>query len=192
MLGNEILTDQDRDNIRAFKLVLVSKMPRVAFNHMRYAFNHKLEISSHWAMIHRIAILSHIEPVWYDCCPQSCIAYTAHYANLTHCPISTCKTPRFTDSNKPRRLFCYLPIIPRLQGFFQNSAKIDALLYRHRYKHRAGEISDVFDGQHYRTLRTRKVTVDGKELPHCYFSGQHDVALGVCLDSYLLFDRRRK
>ncbi|KAJ7727430.1 hypothetical protein DFH07DRAFT_896229, partial [Mycena maculata] len=189
-IRNNILTDADRDNVRAFKLQLASGMSRSAFAQMRYAFRHQLEISSHWAMIHRIAILARVQSDWYNCCPHSCLAYTGHYADLTHCCF--CAEPRFTPTNKPRRLFCYLPVIPRLQAFFSNPKKIDSLLYRHNYKHRPDEISDVFDGLHYRNLCRTKVTVDGRELPHCYFSGKYDVSLGICLDSYLLFDRKRK
>ncbi|KAJ6613932.1 hypothetical protein B0H10DRAFT_1763781, partial [Mycena sp. CBHHK59/15] len=148
------LTEKDRDSIRAFKLVLLSKMPRIAFAHMHHAFRHKMDISSHWAIIHRIAILICVEPVWYHCCPNSCMAYMGPYSDLTHCRCRECKEPRFTHSDK---------------------------------LHKAGEISDVFDSDHYRTLRRTKVTVDGKKLPHCYFSGKHDIALGICLDSYLLF-----
>lgn len=55
-----------------------------------------------------------------------------------------------------------------------------------------GGISDVFDGECYRQLRTPKVVVDGTELNHCYFSGEFDIALGFATHSYLLFDRRRK
>ncbi|KAJ6451859.1 hypothetical protein C8R47DRAFT_998287 [Mycena vitilis] len=190
--GNDILTEKDRDNIRAFILVLLSNMSRMAFAHMRHAFRHKMDISSHWVIIHRVAILTRVEPVWYHCCPNSCVAYTGSYADLSHCPFKSCQQPRFTASNKPRRLFCYLPVIPRLQGFFNNPKTIHSLSYRHNYVHRPGEVSDVFDGAHYRTLCKTKVTVDGKTLPHHYFSGKHDIALGICLDSYLLFDRRRK
>jgi hypothetical protein len=184
------LTEQDRDNIRAFKLDLISKMPRVAFEHMRYAFSHKLDISSHWVMIHRVAILSRVEPVWYHCCPKSCIAYAGAYSDCSDCPF--CEQSRFNEFGKPRRLFCYLPIIPRLQGFFSNPKSIESILYRHNYQHRPNEVSDVFDGIHYRTLLTEKVTVDGTQLSHCYFSGKYDIALGICMDSYLLFDRKRK
>ncbi|KAF7372933.1 hypothetical protein MSAN_00500000 [Mycena sanguinolenta] len=42
---NEILTEQDRDNISAFQLKMISNMPRVAFEQMRHAFRHKLDIS---------------------------------------------------------------------------------------------------------------------------------------------------
>ncbi|KAJ7181861.1 hypothetical protein C8R46DRAFT_1210212 [Mycena filopes] len=48
---NEILSDQDHDNIRAFRLRLLCNIPHVAFAQMRHAFRHKLDISSHWVMI---------------------------------------------------------------------------------------------------------------------------------------------
>ncbi|KAJ6472219.1 hypothetical protein C8R47DRAFT_953911, partial [Mycena vitilis] len=124
------LTEKDRDNIRAWIVVLLSNMSRTAFAHMRHAFRHKMDISSHWVIIHRIVILTRVEPRWYDCCPNSCIAYTAEYSHLTSCPFTTCKEPRFNANDKARRLFCYLPIIPRLQGFFNNPKTIESLSYR--------------------------------------------------------------
>ncbi|KAJ7247743.1 hypothetical protein C8J57DRAFT_1240684 [Mycena rebaudengoi] len=184
------LWDAHRDNIRAFKFDLISKIPRRAYEHMRYTFRHKLEVSSHWQMLHRITVLSGVEPVWYNCCINSCMAYTRHHKHRTDCQF--CQESRHNSLGKPRRLFCYLPIIPRLQGFFINPKKVEALLYRHNYVHNPDKVSDVFDGQHYRSLLTKKVVVDGKELSHRYFSGKYDIALGICIDSYLLFQGRRK
>lgn len=43
-------------------------MARDVFKQMRYAFDHKLDLSSEWAILHRVAILSRVEPVWYHCC----------------------------------------------------------------------------------------------------------------------------
>ncbi|KAJ7224885.1 hypothetical protein C8J57DRAFT_1253129 [Mycena rebaudengoi] len=186
---NTILTDEDCDNIQAFKLKMISHMPRTAYNQMVYAFSHKLELSSEWVMLHRMAILSGIQPVWYHCCINSCAAYTAAFSDLSQC--AYCQEPRFSPTGKPRHMFCYVPIIPRLQGFFLNLKTINALLYRHNYQHAAGTISDVFDGEHYQTLLTKKVVVDGQTLPHTYFSGMYDICLGVALDSYLLFKRNR-
>ncbi|KAJ7310778.1 hypothetical protein DFH08DRAFT_718583, partial [Mycena albidolilacea] len=183
--GNAILTDRDRDDIRGFHLKLISKMPRTAYNQMVYAFQHKMDLSSEWVMFHRMAILSGVEPIWIDCCIESCAAFAGSYADLTECPF--CDKPCFSPGGKPRRMFCYLPIIPRLQGFFQNQKSIDRLLYRANYEHIPGTISDVFDGEHYRTLCQQNVTLDGKVLPHKYFSGKYDICLGICLDSYLLF-----
>lgn len=188
--GNDTLTDQDRDIIRAFKLLMMSNMSREVFEQIRYAFDHKLDILSEWAIIHRVSILSCVEPVWYHCCVKSCLAYTGNDSAAEFCRL--CKAPRYTaTTRKPRRLFCFLPIIPRLQGYFQNAKMVEQLLYRHKYEHKPGIIADVFDSLHYRTLRKQQVVVDGKTLPHKYFSGKYDVALGVCLDSYLLFKRNR-
>ena len=188
--GNDVLTENDRDNIRAFKLKMMSNMSRDVFEQLRYAFDHKLDLSSEWAMIHRMAILSAVEPVWYHCCVNSCLAYTGDDSEEESCRF--CHEPRYTpNARKPRRLFPYLPIIPRLQGYFQNPKMVEKLLYRHRYVHEPNTIADVFDGIHYRTLRQQNVVVDGQELPHKYFSGQYDIALGVALDGFLLFKRNR-
>ena len=166
-------------------------MPRVAFDQMRYAFKHKLDINSHYAITRRLAVLSGIEPSYYDCCPKSCIAYTGDYALSQQCPL--CSQTRFREGpqQKPRRQFCYIPIIPRLQNFFANTKTIEELLYRHNYHMVPGIISDVFDSEHYRNLTKTTVTVDGKKLAHKYFSGKYDIAFSVCLDGYLLYKRRR-
>jgi hypothetical protein len=87
-------------------------------------------------------------------------------------------------------MFCYIPIIPRLQTYFQNENTLMELQYQHKYKP-SNTISDVFDSEHYQNLCKTRVTLDGKQLPHKYFSGKHDIAFSTCLDSYLLFKRRR-
>ncbi|KAJ7939086.1 hypothetical protein B0H13DRAFT_2300819 [Mycena leptocephala] len=80
------------------------------------------------------------------------------------------------------------PPSPRI---FQNLKSIERLLYRHNYVHIPGEISDVFDGEHYRTLCKQNVVVDGQVLPHKYFSGKFDICLRICMDSDLLFKQNR-
>jgi len=177
------------DDIRAFKLYLVSNMPRRAFDQMRYAFQHKMQISSLYVITHKMAIISGITPVWYDCCPNSCVAYTGDHRDKQQCP--KCSEPRYTQRQQPRRMFCYVPFIPRLQKFFSNPKIIEQLSYRHTYKPNADHISDVFDGEHYHNLQKKIVTIDGISLDHTYFSGEHDIAFSVCLDSYLLYKRRR-
>lgn len=157
---------------------------------MRYAFRHKLQISSHYVIAHRLAVLSGVLPIWIDCCRNSCLAYTGDYKDEEQCPV--CSEARFkTNTQQPRRTFCYIPFIPRLQNFFANPKTVQELLYRHKYRPSKITISDVFDAEHYRELRKKRVTVDGEELPHMYFSGKHDIAFSVCLDGYLLYKRRR-
>jgi hypothetical protein len=189
LLGSNVLSDEDLDNIRAFKLRMVSNMPRIAFEQMRFAFRHKLNIHSLYVITHRMAILSGIEPQWFDCCVNSCIAYTGSYQDLDECPI--CSETRRNSRNESRRLFCYIPIIPRLQDYFANEKSLAELQYRHNYTPSNDSISDVFDSEHYRNLCKTRVTVDGRKLPHRYFEGKHDIAFSTCLDSYLLYKRKR-
>jgi hypothetical protein len=68
---------------------------------------------------------------------------------------------------------------------------IDRLSYRANFTHKPGYISDVFDSILYRELVSKKVIIDGIEQPYNYFSGSHDIAFALCIDSYLLFKRRR-
>jgi len=166
-------------------------MPRVAFNQMRYAFKHKLEINSYYSIIRRLAVLSGLEALYFDCCPNSCLAYTGDYADLDQCPL--CDQTRFREGTdwKPRRQFCYIPLIPRLQNLFANPKTVKEILYRFNYQAIPNIISDVFDSEHYKKLTWTRVTVDGKKLAHKYFSGKYDIAFSVCLDGYLLYKRRR-
>ena len=188
-LGDHMLTDEDRDNIRAFQLKLVGNIPRRIFNHMRRSFRHKMTIDSEWVILHRLAVLSGIKPVNYHCCINSCVAYTDNYSHHLQCPF--CHEPRYGVGGRARRNFSYLPIIPRLQTFFQNPDMVEMLAYRKKYIREPGVLRDVFDSQWYQTLCQTKVVVDGVECPHLFFSGKHDLALSLAADGFLLFNRRR-
>ncbi|KAF9237741.1 hypothetical protein BU15DRAFT_48324, partial [Melanogaster broomeanus] len=181
-----MITDEDRDNIRAYQLKIMSNMPRRVFNRMRYAFQHKMDIDSKWVILHRLAVLAGVDPEIYHCCVNSCIAYTLKYIHHESCPF--CKEPRYGKGSHPRRVFYYIPLIPRLRAFFQNTEMIQKLSYRSSFHHHEGLIQDVFNGAWYRTLLNRKVVVDGVEHDHKYFSGKHDLAFSLAIDGFLLFD----
>ena len=149
-----------------------------------------MQISSLYVISHRLAILSKITPQWYDCCVNSCVAYIGDHEEFKQCP--ECSQPRWiSGSQSPRRMFCYIPLIPRFQNFFTHTKSRQEILYRHNYKSIDNSISDVFDGQHYKNLCNTWVTVDGKQLAHKFFSDKRDIAFSTCLDSYLLYKRRR-
>ena len=188
-LGNDIISESDRDNIRAFKLKMFSNMPRRTFNQVRHTFRHKCDIDSEWVMTRRIAILSGIEPIKIDCCIKFCIAYTGKYERLEECPY--CHENRYTHTRKPRRIFSYIPLIPRLQSFYQSKSMAQKLSYRHDYQHDPNRIRDVFDSNHYRNLLARKVKIDGVQRPYNFFSDKRDIALALSVDGYLIFKRRR-
>jgi Transposase family tnp2 len=58
--------------------------------------------------------------------------------------------------------------------------------------HHPGCINDIFDGSVYLKLVTTQVVVDGKELPHVYFSDPRDIALGLSTDGFSPFRRRKR
>jgi len=51
------------------------------------------------------------------------------------------------------------------------------------------DLTDVFDGAHYRRLRKKKVVVDGETQNHRFFSSPVDVALGLFTDGVQLWKR---
>ncbi|KAH7911338.1 Transposase family tnp2-domain-containing protein, partial [Hygrophoropsis aurantiaca] len=183
------LSEIDRDNIRAFKFWTMSNISRLAFNQMRFMLRGKLSIDSEYVILHRLAILSGVKPVSYDCCIKSCIAYTSKYQHHQYCPF--CDEPRLNRNGGTRRRFYYLPIIPRLQGFFQSPTMIENLSYRADYEPSPDKIRDIFDSNHYHRLLRHRVVVDDEKLSHRYFSDKRDIALSLCTDSYLLYKRRR-
>jgi len=69
-----------------------------------------------------------------------------------------------------------------------------AMRYRHEYEQNRDPdvVQDIFDGQHYRSLRDSYVTVAGKRLPFCFFNDPRDIALGFTLDGVNIFKKRSK
>jgi len=165
------------------------KMSQSAFKQLQFSFRNRLALPSEYIIFRRIATLSEVIQVKYDCCPNSCIAYTGKYSILPSCPF--CKESRLNARGKPHQQFTYFPLIPHLQGFFQSVEMMDLLRYRARFTQNSGTITNVFDGIHYQNLLKEFVMIDRKKLSHRYFSDPHDLALGLCTDSYMLSKRRR-
>ncbi|KAG1885263.1 hypothetical protein F4604DRAFT_1730884 [Suillus subluteus] len=109
-IRNDIITEEDRDNIRAFQLKMLANIPRHAYDRMCYAFQHKMSLDSEWVVVHRLALLSGIEPRNIHCCIKSCIAYTGQYVHDERCPF--CNEARYTKHGRPRCTFMYIPLIP--------------------------------------------------------------------------------
>ncbi|KAH6897834.1 hypothetical protein BKA70DRAFT_1115959, partial [Coprinopsis sp. MPI-PUGE-AT-0042] len=181
------LTERDRDNIRAFWLRFNTRITRRDFRWMKNVFSHKITIDSEWKIIRQIAKLADVDPVYIDCCIKSCLAYTGEYSNKSVCKY--CKEPRYNSQGKPRRLFCYIPLIPQLRGMFESVHTCRLLSYRSNFEVTGpGLIKDVFDGLLYQKLLKKRVRVNGQKLKHRYFSNATDIAFSVCTDGFLLFN----
>jgi len=139
--------------------------------------------------------LSELSATNYHCCTQSCVAFTGPHANLTTCP--RCNRPRYhSDGTSPRKVFQYIPLIPRLLAFFLNRELNERMQYRTKGHPQAkresgGHKTDIFDGTHYRGLLKREVTIKGHHLAHKYFEDPRNIALGFGTDGVGPFRRRK-
>ena len=88
--------------------------------------------------------------------------------------------------------FQHLPFGPRLQALFLNEDIIELLDYRttRTTSNDPDSVSDVFDGKLYRELCEKHVRVNGQTFDHKYFEDKHDIALGLSLDGFPIFNKR--
>jgi hypothetical protein len=73
---------------------------------------------------------------------------------------------------------------------YTNADKVKEIRYRaFEHEYTPGKINDIFDSHIYCQLLGEKVTIDGKEASHEYFSDPCDVALGLSTDGFGLFKK---
>lgn len=157
------------------------------YEDIRCSFAEEIGLPSEYVAWRRIQVLSGIQSRLYGCCINSCCLFLGKYRDLQTCPF--CKEARFSPSGKPRKYFRYIPLIPQLQALYQNLSMINKLKYRALFKHKQGVVQDIFDGQHYRLLCRQRLHPDR---PYRFFGDPRDLALGLSLDGFSMFKRRRK
>ena len=160
---------------------------------MPQAFRHSNLVSPEHIQA-RVRLLAGVEPELYDCCPRpnACMCFTGEHHELTRCLI--CNEPRFNSKGHPRQRFTYIPIIPRLQAAAASHSLAEVMQYRAQYKHEAGVVGDVFDGENYQCLQDSHITVHGEVLKDSngmakgtkYFEDSRDVALGLSTDGFMV------
>src|SRR5882757_4319239 len=139
-----------------------------------------------------VRTLSCFEPVKLACCINLCICYTGPYAKLKECP--KCRTSCLHESGRARRIFLYMPLIPRLCALMSNCTYATHLQYHaneHAKNRRPGTIMDIFNGLHYCLLLGEHVVVGDQTYPHNYFSDDHDITLGFATNGFAPFKRRK-
>ena len=65
-----------------------------------------------------------------------------------------------------RRQFTYLPFIRQLLAMYANSNRANEMEYRAKFDEEEDVIQDIFDSQHYRTLRSQDVVIDHENVGH--------------------------
>lgn len=66
-----------------------------------------------------------------------------------------------------------------------------AMQYQAEHQHDPSKMTNIFDGEHYRSLLTKPVTVADETLPFCHFLDERDIALGLSTDGFCPFKRQR-
>jgi hypothetical protein len=180
----------DMEALRIFSWQVQNNLTQVALSQLPFVFPDR-PIPTWKVIMTRALHLAGLEPVFIDCCINSCMAFTGNHTKLKNCIWPKCKQPRYDTSGKPRKRFCYIPLIPRLKMFMASERFSKLMQYRaHGHHHEEGTVKDVFDGQHYRKLLSKRVTVDGKTCGHRFFSDGRDIALGLSTDGFAPFKRR--
>jgi hypothetical protein len=163
---------------------------RQTWDDLRRGVCKDLAIPSEYIAWRRLRILAELETSVYDCCINSCCCYLGKYKDLVECPF--CHEARYNSHGNARRHFRYTPLTPQLQGLFQNQLMAEKLRYRSKaeQEYDPDVVQDVFDGDHYRSLRQTQLHPPNGE--YRIFDNPEDLALGISTDGFTLFKRRRR
>ncbi|KAJ7721633.1 hypothetical protein B0H16DRAFT_1274334, partial [Mycena metata] len=184
------LSEADLNDIRAFNFKVDTQITDTAFEKLGLGFPQLADLSSLYVLHKRMAFLSGVKPVKYDCCIKSCMCYAGKYAALQRCPF--CHEARLDAEGTPRRQYQYIPLIPRLVALYTNREQSEVLqTYRAEFTSEPDTVKDVFDGTHYQGLLGKFVTLRGRKLAHKFFSDMRDIALGISFDGFAPFKRRK-
>ncbi|KAG9093159.1 hypothetical protein FS749_014971, partial [Ceratobasidium sp. UAMH 11750] len=184
-LYDRFISDKDHESLKFLATRLRTHFSRQTYDDLRHGVCEPLNLPSEFIAWRRLRILSGLETHAYDCCVNSCCCYLGKYKDLDSCPF--CKEPRYTPAGRTRRVFHYTPLIPQLQGLFQSADMVEKLGYRVQAEalRDPDKIQDVFDAEHYRTLRDP----DGD---FRLFTSPTDIALGLSTDGFSLYKRRHR
>ncbi|EIN05116.1 hypothetical protein PUNSTDRAFT_21122, partial [Punctularia strigosozonata HHB-11173 SS5] len=184
------LDEGDLAILRLFALKVTTHMKTDTFEKLPYAFPTQ-DVPSWKTTQTRAAVLSALDPVLYDCCPNSCCCFVGPHSTLDACPY--CKESRYDAAGRPRSQFPYLPLTPRLKAYLACPNMAKKMQYRAcEHSHVPGTMTDIFDGDLYQNLCRTRVSIHGRNLDHDFFSDSRDVALGLSSDGFAPHKRRKK
>ncbi|KZO90938.1 hypothetical protein CALVIDRAFT_461997, partial [Calocera viscosa TUFC12733] len=175
--------------LQAFHYKVAANLSLAQYNLLRTSFI-DFDLPSSNDLASRMAFLSGLQPIKYDCCPNSCMSYTGALAEHNTC--SYCAEQRYRPDGMPRRQWAYIPLIPRLVAQYANVERAKLLgSYRANREPAEDTIEDFYDGRIFKELSKRHVIINGRTLPHLYFADRRDLALGMSFDGFAPFKRRR-
>ena len=109
--------------IRSFvfhDITVTHHVPRIAVQQFASLHTEDAPFDARTTREHMQAVTG-LGEVRYDCCPEGCISYALpRYANLTQCPISSCKHPRSKEDGTPHAQHSYIPVAHRLRLMYSD------------------------------------------------------------------------
>ncbi|QRW07615.1 Transposase family Tnp2 protein [Ceratobasidium sp. AG-Ba] len=181
--------------VRGFNYKIDTGITSRAYGKLPQAFPELERLPTEARMKTRMEILSGTAGVYYDCCEDSCMAFTGNKELLEKC--TRCGKDRYEqdpdnpERRRPKRTFLYIPAAPRLANLYRDPETAEELGYRAQFQSEPGVIRDVFDGVHYQRLCNRKVWTAQRSFDHKYFSMPTDIALGLSTDGFGPFKQRK-
>lgn len=182
------LTKYELAICRAFTFLVRSQLTKEQYPMIQETWPEISQFYSEHVLRSKAQALAGVEPLRFDCCVNSCVCFTGHYASLEKCP--RCNQPRFEvgshGKKKPRSQFFYIPLIPRLIAYLKSPPVASAMQYRSQHQHVPGSFRDIFDGTNYQALQSAPITIHGEPIdpPTTYFQDPRDIALGLSTDGY--------
>lgn len=132
------------------------------------------------ATLRRLQQVTQIEHRRFDCCINSCMAFTE--SEHDHCLI--CLSPRYNKSGNAFKTFDYIPLLHRLRLQFSSASRAKILTTypeqcRERYE-QSGVITDIWNGKLFHELSERGL-----------FQNTSDLSLSFHTDGVKLFKSRK-
>ena len=129
-------------------------MSDAAWKKARYAFQTIPPLPPLSQLHSRVTFLAGFNAQIYDCCPNLCLCYTGPHSSATSCTYCRLSRYHLNATQKPRKKFTYLSLIPRLQAFCANTRIVTAMQYRSQSKSKS--IPGVIKNKLYLTVRTTR------------------------------------
>jgi hypothetical protein len=184
------LSESERESIAWMYWKTKHCITRQAYEEMPRLHPSTKDIESWKKTMSMVTKLSGLTPVLYNCCVNSCCAFTGPKKDLEKCLY--CKQDRRNTNGKPQKQFSYILLIPRLQAMVANGETAKLLRYHGDFQHNPKTICNVFDGKVYRSLLGKRVSIGDHLQRHTYFGDKREMALGLSTNGYAPFERRAK
>ncbi|QRV91965.1 Transposase family Tnp2 protein [Ceratobasidium sp. AG-Ba] len=193
--GGRKLTETDLLAVQGFNYKIDTGITSRAYGKLPQAFPELERLPTEARMKTWMEILSGTTGVYYDCCEDSCMAFTGNKELLKQC--TKCgkdqyeQDPNNPELLRPKRTFLYIPAAPRLVNLYREPEMADEMGYRARYKPEPGVIRDIFDGAQYQRLCDKRVWTTRESFDYKYFSMPTDIAMGLSTDGFGPFKQRK-